>query len=103
MNILRSYLNASGDVIREDNIYMSRKFHTMVDGIDAPTFNRVVVTDKAHYSGYPADRVVSSITISGDYDDIETVSGNFLLASWEFGGTTVRCNMSDLPAVGDTV
>lgn len=103
MYIIRSYLNSSEDVIREDNIFMSRKHHTIIDGVNAPTFNRIVNTDKAHYSAGYSDRVVNSITISGDYDFIETDTGNFILASWEFGGTTVRCNMSDLPGVGDTV
>lgn len=100
MELNRVYFNDAGEIIRKDTIQMVRRFHPMVDGIQAPTFQRVVRTDATYIA---ANRAVVLIQVGGDFDAIETVSGNYEYATWEFGGTTVRCDMSNLPIVTDTV
>lgn len=49
-------------------------------------------------------RTVDGIEIIGDYDTVDTVSGNYAYATKTLGsGQVVRIDMSDLPGLGDTV
>ena len=108
MNITRSYYNAT-DIIRVDEIYMSYnpvseevKYKFNQNGpLVSP--KRSVVTKAMHATGVAA-RTVTSIEVYGDFDFIETVSGDYEYATKTLGsGQVVTVDMTDLPKIGDTV
>jgi len=100
MRLTRAYINYSDEIIREDTITMERHFHVLVDGVDQPTFIRRLAKEAVAGA---ASQTIASIQCSGDWDAIETASGNYTYCTWTFGGGTVICDMSDLPVVGDNV
>ena len=49
-------------------------------------------------------RTVDGIEVIGDYDAVETVSGNYEWVTKTLGsGQILRIDMSDLPGIGDSV
>lgn len=103
LQVNRIYKNAAGEEIRIDTISLSRKRSRIVkaDFMEtgaADVFERSVNKLKLHVS---ADRTVTEIELIGDFDTVETSSGNFLWAAWD--SPVARVNMSDLPAITDDV
>lgn len=99
----RIYINAAGEEIRIDTIYLIRKRDSVVKSSLMETganavFQREVKTTNLHVS---SDRDVVSIQLLGDFDTAETVSGNYLWAAW--ASPVARVSMNDLPLVGATV
>ena len=105
MKITRVYYNATDEILRLDEINMIRRKNQLVDGVNPPTFYRHVTTTKYYpaSSYFPTDRTVATIEVSGDQDTLTIDGGNYQQATWEFGGTTVRCNMTNLPTIGTDV
>ena len=101
-SVTRIYKNVTGDILRVDTMFMESTTDPISSGVDPKTFRRTLTTQRHHG---PASRVVTEIEIYTDADTIETASGNYTFVAWTGGnaGTDYRCNMSDLPAVGDTV
>lgn len=101
-DITRIYKNAAGNTIRTDIINLRATQVSSMSGVSAKTFYRELRTELRHED---ADRVVDSIEVLTTANTIETVSGNYLWAEWTTGNATQgkRCNMSDLPIVGNTV
>jgi hypothetical protein len=110
MQIIRYYLNASGDTIRIDSISIDI-------GLPPPVMDPRLGTDKGLmmslgpqsvkvervYASF-ASRVVDSVQVVGDIDDIEPSSGSFTWASKTLGNDqVVFFDMSNLPVIGDTV
>jgi len=108
MQITRVYKNAASDTIRVDELYMD----IIVDNSPAVIYksNTSMVRfgprrlkTVPHYST-GASRTVSGIEVDGDFETIEVISGDYTWASKVLGdGTVARIDMSDLPAIGDTV
>jgi len=101
-SITRIYKNVTGDILRVDTIFMNATTDPISSGVSSKTFRRILNTQLHHG---PANRVVTEIEIYTDADTIETATGNYTYVAWTGGnaGTDYRCNMSDLPVVGDTV
>jgi hypothetical protein len=98
MKVIRTYKNASGEVIRVDEINMNRKTNTLAADPQTHTFTPHV--NKTNYHG-PASRDVASIDVCGDYDSIEGGTGNYDWASWT--SPEALLNTTNLPSVGDTL
>lgn len=105
LELTRIYKNTDGEELRMDTIIMEQK----LDGISFIERNknnkvhkRLVNTIRLHTT---TTREVTSIELVGNYDSCETVSGNYTYAIWndKAGNEFVRCNMSDLPIVGNNV
>jgi hypothetical protein len=77
--------------------------NALTNGVAAKTYARRITHSYLHETG--AARVVAGIQIVTSADTIETVSGDYTFAEWTTinAGQTVRCDMSDLPGIGDTV
>jgi hypothetical protein len=113
MKITRTYLDSADEVLRVDEvtIEVSPPYPVMDLRAGSDPGLRLVIgpqevkTIKVHTSGASgASRTVASINIIGDYDEIEEASGSFLWASKTLGNSqALRFDMSNLPAIGDTV
>lgn len=99
MQLTRQYKNAAGDDIRIDMINMECKGNTIASKAETHTFRRVLNTQPIYKTG--AARVIAEIEVIGDFDSIETSSGDFQWAKWNSPAATL--DMSDLPSVGDTI
>lgn len=105
LEITRIYKNSSDEELRIDTIIMEQNMNTM-SFIErkkaAMTYKRRVTKTTLNTT---ATRTVASIELIGTYDSCETSSNDFLYAIWNdaSGSEMIRCNMSDLPGVGDSV
>jgi len=98
MELVRQYRNAAGDDLRIDSIIMERRQVTSVSKATGHTFARQLST-RSVYNTSVSDRVVAEIEIIGDFNDID--GSAYSWASWNSPST--KCDMSDLPFIGDTV
>lgn len=110
MQITRVYLNAAGDTIRIDDIIIDIGLPVPVidprlgtdSGLMMNIGAQTVKTERVYVSF--ASRVVDSIQVVGDIDDVEPSSGSFTWASKTLGNDqVVFFDMSNLPVIGDTV
>lgn len=107
MQAIRSYYNASGDLLRTDlcSLDVQPSFKGIVEfQPTGPQFvgRRNVKTTLAATTG--ASRLVDTITVESNCDTLEGSTGNFLFAQWNRGdGNTMTLDMSDLPVVGDSI
>ena len=101
--VIRVYTNAASDTLRVDTISMEPTSNQLITGVNARTYTRRISISRIHETG--AARTVAGIQITTSADTIETGSGDYTYVEWTTinSGTTVRCNMSDLPGIGDTV
>jgi hypothetical protein len=108
MQLARSYYGSSDELLRTDEI----SFELSLPTKEIVTFNfgeMYVIPKEARkttlvVSDSYVTRTVSSIVVSGDFQSIENVSGNFLWATWTLGsGQVITADMSNLPIVGDLV
>ena len=99
-SLTRKYYNSADQLLREDTIFMVERGNVLVRPASEMTFRRRLTVDST-FSGDISDRVVSYIEISGNFDTIESSSGDFLECEWYT--PPARCGMTDLPATGDTV
>jgi hypothetical protein len=108
IEIIRVYKNDT-DTIRVDvvNVTGARNMGKIAtyqaNNGDALAFGpRKKTTQVIHSSGVA--RTVTGIEIIGDFDTVETVSGDYKYATKTLGnGQVVRIDMSDLPGLGATV
>lgn len=108
MQLVRSYYNSGDELLRIDEIEFDLSYPTKE--IVTYSFGDMVVipkerrkTTNVNTVSYTA-REVSSITITGDYTDLEEVSGDYTWATWTLGsGQIITTDMSNLPKVGDTL
>lgn len=109
MKVLRIYKNSSEDILRVDTINMlPTTSTTAVGAVDATYYKSF---SKEVYVEGSASRVVSSIMINTDADTWESIpsaAANYNWVEWttENGkalARPVRCNMSNLPQIGDSV
>jgi hypothetical protein len=94
----RIYYNAGGDVLRVDTLTMEATSNTLCTGIATRTYHRTV--KPLVIAGSVSDRVVGSIDIVTTASSKDS-SADILWIEWT--SPAVRCGMSDLPGVGDTV
>lgn len=99
-NLTRKYYNSSDQLLRQDLIQMVQMGNVLVRPASEITFRRHLVT-RTTVSGDISVRTVSYIEVSGNFDSIETSSGNFLQCEWT--SPPARCGMTDLPVVGEAV
>lgn len=103
LEVQRIYLNSAGDTIRIDEIFMNPTVSTTAVGAVTRTYRRDLKTSLVLEGG--ANRTVSSIQIitsANSYDYNASLPANYNWVEW----TTIsnsRCNMSDLPQIGDDV
>lgn len=93
----RVYKNASGNILRTDSISMTATSDTICTGTSKRTYSRAV-NAKVVYG--ISDRVVASIQIESDATSADS-SSDIAWIAWT--SPSVRCDMSDLPGVGDTI
>ena len=98
LTITRQYVNAADETIRVDEIFMVRTSNTLARAASEHTFQRQITTTNIYG---PADRVVSSLVLIGNFTFVEPSSGDFLYAEWTSPATI--CDMTDLPGLTDTV
>ena len=110
MLVTRVYKNAAGDTLRTDEVFVQilqpgpALFPTIYNNpsLLMNVGPRKVTTSLSYKTG--GSRVVSSITVSGDYDSVETSSTSFVWASKTLGnGQLIEIDMSDLPLIGESV
>jgi len=94
--VIRKYFNATDELLRTDTIVM-----TLRDCVTPPTKSTYIQNLSTVKCYSSADREVNYIAISGDFDSIETSSGNFVEAEWF--SPVMLCNMSNLPQTGETI
>lgn len=101
--VTRIYKNAADDTLRVDTISMESTSNQLTSGINPRTYARMITTSRLHETG--AARIVAGIQIITTADTIETVSGDYTSVTWTNinAGTSIICDMSDLPGIGDTV
>lgn len=102
MELSRVYKNSSDDIIRIDTIYLRSTGSEQTTGPVRKTWIRTVDTSLVLES---SDRTVSSIQLVTDadtYDSSASGPQNYTWVSWSTHGG-VRCDMSDLPVIGETV
>lgn len=101
LEVTRIYKNASTETLRVDSIYMDPTSNTIATGTSRRTYYRRLSTS---YLYGPASRVVDSIEVVTTADSAESASGDVTWVEWTKPTSgSIRCDMSDLPAVGDTV
>jgi hypothetical protein len=108
MELIRVYKNDT-DTIRIDVLSVSGSSSlgrvatfTADNGDSLRIGPRKKTTQLIHSTGVA--RTIDGIEIIGDYDAIDTVSGNYTYATKTLGsGQVVRIDMSDLPQLGDSV
>lgn len=99
--VTRIYKNAATDTLRVDSIYMDATSNTIATGTARRTYYRRLSTS---YLYGPADRDVASIEVVTTADSAESSSGNITWVEWTTPTSgSIRCDMSDLPDVGNTV
>ena len=98
LEVIRRYYNGSSVLLRTDTIWMQKKGNVIVRPATEITYQRVLRV-RGNYTG--GSRVVVSITVEGNFDTIESSSGNYLSAEWT--SPPALLNMTDLPVVGETV
>lgn len=101
----RTYKNDNGDILRLDNIIMEPTSGTLSSGTESRTWSRRLTKQLQH--GF-LDRVVATIEFITDADRVDTGSwpsaySDYTWAEWDWDSQVIRCNMSDLPKIGDTV
>lgn len=97
-NIIRLYKNTDSVVLRTDRISMFPTHSGMTIPFDQMTYRRSLVTENVMEV---VDRTVAVISITSTADSYETSTGNYEWALWTTPG--VRCDMKDLPEVGEDV
>jgi hypothetical protein len=100
--VSRVYKNSTEDIIRVDTISMLPTGTPKNLGVTQGTFYRSVKTERYYEGG--VSRTVNAILLVTSADSVDydvSAAANYNWAEW----TTekVRCNMSDLPQIGDTV
>jgi hypothetical protein len=104
MEVTRIYKNASDEVIRIDTIQMIKSANTLVCHPSQMTFTRKIKTELVHES---LDRTIYDINLITDADSVDFDPSAFSSHNWvewtNSGPNGVRCNMSDLPQIGETV
>lgn len=113
MHVIRIYANSTNETIRVDELHVDPSVnigeivrHTLSQTMPIQQSKRILKTTLVNgtSASYLPDRIVTGIEVSGDYNDIETISGNYEWATKTLGnGSLLRLNMSDLPGIGDTV
>ena len=98
LEIIRYYKNNGNDTLRVDTIHMERTNDPIARVMTEQTYARRLRVTQHHG---PADRVIKTISMVGNYDTTETSSGNFLWATWT--SPSAQVDMSDLPVVTDTL
>jgi len=105
MKLLRVYKNSSDDILRIDTINMLSTTSTTAVGAVETTYYRSLT--KELYIEGSASRVVASVLLNTDADTWESLpsaAANYNWVEWTVdGGNNIRCNMSDLPQIGDSV
>jgi len=101
--VIRIYKNTAEDTLRVDTISMEATSNALTTGVNAKTYRRRLSVSYLHETG--AARTVAGIQIISTADTFETVSGDYTYVEWTGinNDTPVRCDMSDLPGIGDTV
>lgn len=102
----RIYKNSTEDTIRIDTIRMTPTQMPSTVAMNASferTYARTV--EKAIVLGATSDRVVASVEIITDADQYEAPGSGAVNYNWVAWTrlNNLRCNMSDLPQIGDTV
>ena len=108
MQISRTYKNAGGDIIRVDELSLS----IMLNEHPATTYKREgsmvrlgpqrIKTIPVHSTA--TSRLIAGLEITGDFDTVDEVSGDYAWAEKTLGDGTVACiDMSGLPGIGDTI
>lgn len=103
MEITRMYKNSADETIRIDSIQMVPSFGSISRIPSEHTYRRELRKDLVFTS---VDRVVDVIEIITDADSSDfnpSTINNYAYVEWTERNPTVRCNMSDLPVIGDTV
>jgi hypothetical protein len=101
MYVTRYYKNSSDETLRIDEITFESTTNSLNKPIAQQTFARKVSVQKVLEA---LDRTVSTIALLTDADNYPfNVSGgnNYEWVSWN--NPAFRCNMSDLPQIGETV
>jgi len=118
MNIQRIYYNASDELIRTDNISIE-VLPPSISGVPITINNdsaglqmrvgpqlvrsQILASGEA---GAVGSRVVTKIEVFGEYDDYDDTGPSYNI-TWVSrtlsNGQVIRCNMSGLGMVGDTV
>lgn len=103
MEVIREYINSSDKSIRMDTIQMVPAFGDGSRILSEQTYKRQIKTQLL----YPdSDRVVDSINIYTDADTSDfdpSGANNYSYVEWTNRSKTVRCNMTDLPIIGESV
>ena len=103
MEVTRVYKNTSDETLRVDTILMHSKYNNWQKPDAQITYQRSVTTSLVAES---TDRVIASVEIVTDADVIDfnpSTTNDYTYVEWTKRNRTIRCNMSDLPGVGDTV
>ena len=104
MNVTRIYKNSADETLRIDSIIMIRTAAPPNVYPETMTYRRSLQTNLV-FTGI--DRTVASIELLGDYDSSDfnpSIANSYSWVAWStFGENGVRCNMSDLPQVGESV
>lgn len=101
--ISRIYKNSADETIRVDSIIMIPTQSVNTSGSTRRTFARQLSTQLVlEGTGDRQISVISLITDADDYDPPGSGPANYEWASWESHGG-IRCNMTDLPKVGESV
>ena len=104
LELTRTYKNVSSEVLRVDTIIMEKTHHNTWRPFRVHPDQRGITYSRNfstvnHYG--PAVRAVSSIEVAGNFDIIESSSGDYTYCEWY--SPVAACDMSDLPAVSDDV
>ena len=115
MWLTRLYYNSTPVLIRTDKLQMlpQNNFTSIVNydggnGPQTPSIKRSLQVEPSHAAsgggGAPISRVIDRLEVTGDFDSIESVTGDYQYAEWTRGNsTTIKMDMTDLPKCGDTI
>ena len=95
----RKYYNDNHELIRTDNITMEPT-NTWTGGSENRTYYRAIRINPEYHTGVP--RIVRFLEIETNGDTIESVTGDYEYVTWSTH-SYAKCDMSDLPGIGDTV
>ena len=103
LEISRIYKNSTDDTIRIDSITMIPTTSVLATGAAQRTYRRNVKTEVIlEDSGDRQVYVISIVTSADSWESAVSAPANYNWVAWSgYGG--VRCNMSDLPQIGDLV
>lgn len=97
--LTRLYRNSDDEDLRIDKINAVPRFDNLITGsTGGQTYLREKTTTLIYGS---SNRTVSEIQVIGDFDSVETSSGNFVWVSWD--KPSIDMDLSDLPFVGDEI